>query len=230
MGNRARVRAVPAMMATSVEATLDWQRACVRGAAIGAIVAAHLVLVVALVPPPSPRQPAVRKAQASSNVLRVELLAAQPALPPRAPRPVARARARRAPQHRSARTRSIAPRPSAGPRISLVPAAPATAAGPPPFIAGGGFGARLRAAQTSPHVPKLPGGQRYLASDLQFVPLAQESIAAHVHKIAGFLGLGWFDPACKNIEHELAKSQLQMIADGYTERELERHLRAHHCR
>lgn len=98
----------------------------------------------------------------------------------------------------------------------------------PDYIPGGGFKARLSAAQSAPHTPKLPGGQHYLASDLRFVPPEQQSIAGKVQRVAGFL-FGGFDPTCKNLEYELAKTRGQMLDDGYTMSELEQRAREHHC-
>jgi hypothetical protein len=36
-------------------------------------------------------------------------------------------------------------------------------------------------------------------------------------------------PVCKNIENELGKTRAQMLADGYTQRELQQRLHNHHC-
>ena len=110
-------------------------------------------------------------------------------------------------------------------QTTLLPASGASAS-TPAFIAGGGFATRLRAAQTPLSTPKLPGGRQYTAGPLQFTSIEQTSIAGHVHKYAGFL-FGWFDPTCKNAEYELAKSQKQQIADGYTREDLKRLVREH---
>lgn len=109
----------------------------------------------------------------------------------------------------------------------MAPASSTTAAVRPAFIAGGNFDARLHSAQAAPSVPRLPGGHHYLASDLRFIPLQQQSIAGKVHRVAALIGLGWFDPVCKDAELESTKSRLQQIADGYTPADLERMEREH---
>jgi hypothetical protein len=51
--------------------------------------------------------------------------------------------------------------------------------------------------------------------------------AGKVHLIAALIGIGWFDPACRNTELVLAKSRLQQFADGYTPADLVRLVREH---
>lgn len=87
---------------------------------------------------------------------------------------------------------------------------------------------RLQQAAQSPNAPALPGGKHYLAEDLVFVPVEQQSIAGKVHKVAA-LFFGGFDPVCKNTEYELTKSRAQQLADGYTQHDLQQRLREHHC-
>ncbi|HET7561527.1 MAG TPA: hypothetical protein VFJ87_04010 [Rhodanobacteraceae bacterium] len=36
-------------------------------------------------------------------------------------------------------------------------------------------------------------------------------------------------PVCKNIEYEQGKTRAHMLADGYTQRELQQRLHNHHC-
>lgn len=205
----------------------ELQRAIARGAVIGLVAASHLALLGWIV---APRQSTVRKPHRhpvprAVGVLRVVLLAPLPIeTPNRAFSP-----ARGSGSHPSAVPATASPtRGVRSPPINLTHAtanpAPATSA----FIAGGRFNQRLRATQTPPPIPRLPGGHHYLATDLQFVPVEQQSIAGKVNRVAGLL-FGGFDPVCKNTEYELAKTREQMYADGYTMRELERRLREHHC-
>lgn len=202
----------------------DWRHACTRGAAIGLVLAAHLAIVIAVLVPAQPGTTATHPHSDDGNVLHIVLLAPPPRAPappplldaphPQALAPLSTPRVR----HRDAALRATPAPPSAS-------SAPGTTPG---FIAGGGFMARLHAAQTAPATPRLPGGHHYLASDLQFVPAEQQSIAGKVHRVAGFL-LGWYDPACKNTRYELAKPRAQQLADSYTTRDLEQRLRDHHC-
>ncbi|HET7931402.1 MAG TPA: hypothetical protein VFL63_08455 [Rhodanobacteraceae bacterium] len=206
----------------------DWPRACRRGAVIGLVLASHAALLVAIMVPPLPRRPAVRASRDAANVLRVELLpAARPsAAPPPWPHALPTVRA----AHHTTGGSPLRMQRKPALQATLAPATATTSANPMPvFVAGGGFAARLRAAQAGPTTPALPGGHHYLAADLQFQSIEQRSLAGKVHKFAGML-FGWYDPACKNIEYELAKSRAQMLADGYTMRELQQRLRDHHCR
>lgn len=205
----------------------EWPRACTRGAVIGLVVAAHVALYITMVIPAKPGPARANTTRDDANVLHVMLL--PPASTPR--RESHPATRRMSMQTPLAQPRRVArERKRSGALQAVLAPAPATAttAAPPDFIAGGGFDARLRAAQAAPLAPKLPGGHQYLASGLRFQTIAQRSIAGKVHKVAGML-FGGFDPVCKNTEYELAKTREQMLDDGYTMRELERRLREHHC-
>lgn len=212
-------------MATD-DAETDWQRACTRGAVIGLVASVHVALFIAILVPAKPRPPATRTGRFDANVLHVELLAPTPRAAQASPTLVSPAPSRQPdsaprPRQPARATSSIA--------VTLAPSPAAPVAIPPPtFIAGGGFAARLRAAQVPTQAPQLPGGHHYLAADLQFQTIAQRSIAGKVHKVAGLL-FGRFDPVCKNTQYELAKTRKQMLADGFTMEELEQREREHHC-
>lgn len=113
-------------------------------------------------------------------------------------------------------------------QVTLSPTPSTTPQSVPGFIAGGGFDARLKQAQAPLATPKLPGGHHYMASDFAFTPIEQQSIKGKVNKIAGLL-LGGFDPVCKNVAREQARTRAQQIADGYTANDLQRMSREHHC-
>lgn len=210
-----------------------WARACQRGAVMGVVAAVHIAayFLVTLPARPQPhlhpRQ--VRTRRADSKVLQVQLftpprqLARQPPLPrtsPDTPVPTRRLQLR---------TARVATRAKAL-RIDLVPA-PGTSVGPPTraYVAGAGLLQRLQDPHAPPPAPKLPGGHHYLAEDLAFVPIAQQSLAGKVHAVAGLL-FGRFDPVCKNTAYELAKPRSQQIADGFTQEDLQHRLREHGCR
>lgn len=202
-----------------------WRRACARGAIIGLVLASHAALLIRVLMPAAPASARRLAVPHAAGILEVELL-------PSPPQPVHAAT--RVPDVTGpALTHRISPRPikphAAGPTAALqatLGPAPATTA--PAFIAGGGFTQRLRDTQASPHTPKLPGGHHYLAADLEFVPVEQQSIEGKLHQVAGLL-FGGFDPVCRNLRYELAKSRAQQIADGYTAGDLRRLQQAHHC-
>lgn len=196
---------------------------------MGAVLAAHIAALLWVVIPPA-AQPSVRRRQTANtaNVLQVELL-------PSPPPAIAASAAPSTPAHALSRVGHVAttsPQRTRRPTAlrALLPSPPATPSSTTPaYIAGGDFEHRLRTARRAPHPPRLPGGQRYLAATLRFVPLSQESVAAKVHAISDLIGLGWFDPVCKDAELELSHSRLRQIADGYTPRDLQRLMREHHC-
>ena len=198
---------------------LEWRTACARGVLIGCVVAVHVAAFIVLTRPPRRRPPHTPRARSAPAFMQVALLTPPLRVSRRQPTaPAARARLHHPAPPQAARVRPAAP----------APAAPISATRVPAYVAGGGFAARLHAAQTARATPALPGGHHYLASDLAFVPIGERSIEGRVHKIAGLL-FGGFDPTCKNLAYELAKPRAQQIADGYTHADLVRALQAHHC-
>ena len=206
-------------------ARVDWRRVLGRGSVIGVVLGSHLALLVGILAPDHRRPQHEPGAAVRSAVTQVLLLVPQPAT----------SRAHAAHAVRRPRVRpTLAPampvrtaQASAPLRAGLT-ATPPASADTPAYIAGGGFAARLDVAQAPPRAPKLPGGQRYLASAFQFVPVEQQSIAGKVQKVAGLI-FGRVDPTCANAAHELARSRAQILADGYTRDDLERLQHEHHC-
>lgn len=195
---------------------------------MGIVIAAHVALWLWMIVPTAAR-PGVRRRRSpgAASVLQVELLASPPM--PVAAVATATHRQALAPVARKPAAALPRARRSAAPRVVLL-SAPATASSiAPAYIAGGDFDRRLRDSHLTPLPPKLPGGQRYLAANLRFVPLSHESVAAKVHAISDLIGFGWFDPVCPNARLELTRTRLQQIADGYTPGDLRRLLREHHC-
>lgn len=205
-----------------------WQRTTRRGAVLGAVIAAHAALFLWLIAPPIAR-PVVRRRRTSQvlNVMQVELLEpsrTEPAPATRPRRPVRTvSHMTHVPTSASHRTRR-----TTTPVVTLLATPTADSSVAPTYIAGGDFDRRLRDSHLAPRPPKLPGGQRYLAANLHFVPEWQDSIAGKVHALSLML-TGGFDPVCKDAHLELSRSRLRQIADGYTPGDLRRLLREHHC-
>lgn len=205
-----------------------WQRATRRSVVMGAVIAAHVAVLLWVVAPPAARPLVRRRRTPQSDVMQIELIEphpseSAPASPPqRSIHSIAHAtRVAIATPRRIRRTRT--------PRVTLLATPAAASSVAPTFIAGGDFARRLRHSRLTPRPPKLPGGQRYLAANLHFVPLSQESLAGKIHRISALIGLHWFDPVCKDARLELTHSRLRQIADGYTPGDLQRLLREHHC-
>lgn len=197
---------------------------------MGLVLASHVALLVVILSPPSRLRPRAGDPTPRSRdgALRVELLLPH-TIAHRAPRtvPVALGRPRPAHPPRAPATRPSVQRVAESGRPIARPAPPATASTAATYIAGGGFQARLRQAQSGPAKPRLPGGHRYMVTGFDFVPVEQQSIQGKVNKI-GWL-FGSYDPVCKDLALEQTRSREQQIADGYTRADLQRIAREHHC-